>query len=1256
MEVNFRRRMSAFAAIFGVLLLLSTSVLAQTTLGRISGVVTDPTGAVVPNAKITATNEETKQSTSTTSSSSGSFAFPQLPVGFYNIKIEAGGLKTASYSKVKVDTGLEYSITAKLEVGAASETVEVVAGSELVNTSTSEISNTVAKEQIRDLPLASRNPLALVTLQAGVPGIFNRTNTAINGARPGWTQVTQDGINIQDNFIRVNGLDFVPNRPTSDNVGEFTITTNNLGADNAGGSSQVKFTTDQGTNTFHGSLYEFNRNSKFAANSWVNNNRTVNTTTPCTVSPDCPAGFVRQHSPLPKPFLNRNQYGGRIGGPIMKNKLFFFGYYERFWEVRGVSQSRTIPLYDALLTGEYRYLAGAAGTGPLTTVNVLTLAGLTPTSGGLTTPVRTVDAQVQSLILSKIPGSANQTRANGASTITALEDFNQSDAVIRNFMGGRADWELNQSNHIELTYKRSTDSDLRNDLDNFNNPPSTSTYATTDFYVGAWRWTINPRMQNEARVGGNLAPVAFINNFDFGSAIYGIPLLTNPTGGNFQPQGRDVRTYQYIDNFSWTRGDHNWAFGGSFQNTRIQPFVAGFATSPDRFPLYNFGYSGAAPCGGTAAPTTCEFLQSGNFPAGISATNLANANALRALLNGVIGSGVQTFEVTSPTSGYVPGAKNVRDLTLNTLDFYAKDSWRIRPNLTLNMGLKWEYWSPLREDNGLGIAPVLNGRPVGDAVLDPTTIVDFVKGDFYSKDLNNFGPSFGFAWDPFSNGKTSLRGGYTLTFVNDETATVGRNASVVGNVGLSSTVTVNNFFNNLSAGAPVLAPTPYKMPRTAADQLALGLTNVFWAIDPNLRTPYVHQFNLSVQRELPGELAVEARYVGTIGHKLFRGVDLNQNKAGILPAFLAEFDRARQNIFSPCAAITGATCPNAATTMPTLVSLGSLTSGTVTTAVRQNAIASLADFYVAGNVSATNAALARSIFLPNTGIYAADVIYNGGDTNYHGLQLEARRRMKNGIFGQVNYTFSKNISNTAGTSQARLEALLDNARPQLEKRVSDFHVAHIVNANMIYELPFGQGKRWLNNNSILNYIVGGWQTGNIIHWQTGSPISIVSARGTFNRGGRSGLNTAVSSLSRGQIQDLFGIFRCGESGVVCPGNTPTGTMFFINPSVTGTNGAAVGADNLLNTPSTAFNQVFNNPTAGQVGNLGTNAFIGPSQFQWDFSVAKKTKITERFNLEFRTEFFNFTNHTNWFVGDQNINGTAFGRLTPGSVNVQERVV
>lgn len=286
------------------LLLLSTVVMAQNPLGRIVGTVVDQTGAVVSGAAVTVTNEGTGAQLTATSTGEGAFFFAQLQPGNYTVKVEAKGFKTRSYTQAKVDPGQDYSLAVVMEIGETSETITVQAGADIVNTSSPEVNNTVAKRQIIDLPLNGRNPIELIRLQAGVPGIANRTTTAINGGRPSWTQVTQDGINIQDNFIRTNSLDFVPNRPTADTIGEFTITTTNQGADSAGGSSQVKLITPSGTNDWHGTVYEFNRNSALSANSWFNN--------------------AARPNPVARPFLNRNQFGGNVSGPVFKNKLFFF--------------------------------------------------------------------------------------------------------------------------------------------------------------------------------------------------------------------------------------------------------------------------------------------------------------------------------------------------------------------------------------------------------------------------------------------------------------------------------------------------------------------------------------------------------------------------------------------------------------------------------------------------------------------------------------------------------------------------------------------------------------------------------------------------------------------------------------------------------------------------------------------------------------------------------------------------------------------
>jgi hypothetical protein len=534
-------------------------------------------------------------------------------------------------------------------------------------------------------------------------------------------------------------------------------------------------------------------------------------------------------------------------------------------------------------------------------------------------------------------------------------------------------------------------------------------------------------------------------------------------------------------------------------------------------------------------------------------------------------------------------------------------------------------------------------------MLDPATKITFTNGDFYRKDLNNFGPTVGFAWDVTKDGKTAVRGGYSLTFVNEEAVTVGR-AAARGNSGLSSAVTLSNQYTTVAAGVPVIPTPAFLNTRTLADQMALSATSVLWGIDPNLASPYVHQASVGIARELPWATAVEARYVGSFGRAIWRGTDFNQVK--ISPDFLADFNRARSNgylaqqaglafspVFNP--AVPGSVpltvLPNFGTAL--------LTNSTVVSNLQTNQVAGLADFYMTSRVAGSLAT-----FMQNPGIYASQGLSNGGFSDYNSLQIEVRRRFSNGFFAQTNYTFANSKTDSAGTAQNRFEAFMDNLRPGLNTGRSVFHVTHVVSANAIYELPFGEGKRWLRSNPIVDAIVGGWQVASILAWQSGSPLSFYSGRATFNRAGRSncttdpiGCNTAFSSLSVDQIKDLLGIYKQAD-----------GKIYWIDPKVVdASTGRAVGADNLGNTP-TFSGQVFFNPTAGDVGNLPILAFDGPSQFRVDLALSKRIKITDRHRIEIKGEGFNLTNTPSFFRGDIDINSQTFGRLT--SVNVGSRVV
>jgi hypothetical protein len=1208
--------------------LLAALAQAQSPLGRLAGTAQDQTGAIVAGALVTLTDEGTAQERTALTTAAGNFSFPQLTAGAYTVQVALAGFKTAVYRQVKIEPGQEYSLNASLALGESVTVVQVIAGADLVHTTSPEVSETVAQRQMLDLPLKGRNTLELVRLQAGVPGIITRTPTAINGGRPSWTQVTQDGINIQDNYLRTDALDELPGNPGSDiiGLGEFTVITNTQGADAAGGASLVKLITPAGANQLHGNLTELYRNSALAANTWFNNR----------------AGIAL-------PALNRHQFGGRVGGPLLKSKLFFFAFYEGFRQSTGVGESRgfyqatgkvrnmIIPAHDDLLTGVFRYVRQSDGS--LQAVNVLQLAGVA------------LDPHVKRLILDRVPSAAHVNNfkvgdsVNGRLLNSAGFSFNQRAYQSRNQFGFRNDYQAHQAHRLEFTFARSGSgaSDPAQVADDSAtdtiHPKSRLTANTTPtLAVGAWRWTISPRLHNEIRAGVNLVRVATRNREELEGLRFDVPLLTNPIVTS-QPHGREIVTRQFIDNAVLVSGNHSFQCGGSLQQVRVNLF-----NDSTRFPSITFGFNAATP--------TNLRLTAARFPGGsISPSDLDKANQWVALLGGLIGSVHQGFGLQDKTSGFVAGLPPRRSTyRFDDLAGYFQDDWRLKPNLSLRAGLKWEYFSPLRQERDLAQFPVLNGRAVREVLLDPNVARDFVNGDFYQKDLNNFAPAFGLAWAPRKNGKTSLRAGYTLAYINEEVVRVGERAATINERGGTIINGSNRLtdaalgFVTFSAALPPVPPPSFNLPaqmpyKYANDSVALLRGAQLFAIDPRLRQPYVHELSLSFERELPNDFAVEGRYVATLGRKIWRGLDLNQLR--LSTDFLADYRRARRNGFLAQAA-GGGFNPSYNPQLPGSQPLtvipnlgGNLLREPALSYLRTGEVGSLAGFFT----DQVFARAARDAFVPNPSLYAANLVTNGAETDYHALQVEARRRFRQGFFGQFNYTFGKVLATSGGTRDDRFEPALDNARPELEKTRAEFDLTHILHANLLYELP---AWRFRNVPRGLRQALAGWQVNTIFHWQSGAPFSILSGRGTFNRATRSLLNPANASLTRAQIRALLGMRKLA------------GGVFYFDPQVIDpATGKAAGPDNPDNTAGFP-GQVFFNPAAGTVGTLQRLQFDGPAQFAWDLSLLKRTRVSERFELEFRAEFFNVLNHPSFAVEDFNINANGFGGVN--ALSQEPRVI
>jgi hypothetical protein len=1185
--VHFRRLSLLLAAL---VCLLAVNPLAAQVAGRLSGTVVDQSGAAVPGASVSVYVAGGKEPVlSGQTNEAGVFSFVTVRPDTYDVAIESKGFTRTLIRGVKVSPVQETSTgPVKLEVQAATTTVEVASDVQAVQLSNAEVASTVTSTQVQNLPVLGRQVSSLLVTQAGVSSGNNTTN--VNGMRPSFSNLTLDGINIQDNFSRTNDLDYAPMRTTIDQIAEITAATSNPNIALGGGASQFVLSTKSGSNAFHGSVYWYNRNSALAANDWFNN-----------------------QSGTEKSRLNLNQPGAALGGRIIRDKLFFYTNYELYRDKEQTSILRTV-LTDSARSGVYTYRDTA---GNLQTKSLTALRGFS------------IDPTIKSMI-DQLP--AANAKGTGDGLNTSGYRFNARGNEFRDQFVYKSDYYLNAKNSFSGTYNYIKNPTDRPDQGAFYTavPPVSNTIQDHLMSL-SWRWMAAPTLTNELRGGFLRSDTAFVDSNSYAKFLVGGLIFSNPNN-TFLNQGRKTNTYNIQDNANWSHGRHEVAFGFQSQILHSSPF-----NDAGILPAYTLGISAANTNGLTAT----------DLP-GIRSSDLTTANGLYADLAGIISSAAQTFNVTSTTSGFVPGATNLRQMSQTTYAAYVMDKLRLRPNLTVNVGLRYEYWTPIDEKNGLFLAPRLENGSAKDSVLDPNAILDFIGGPsgrpFYHADRNNFAPNIGFAWDPFKKGTTSIRGGYSISYVNDNLVTTFR-AAVSQNSGLAFGNTMSNLTASLAAPPAVVAPV-YKVPRTLQDNFAITSTSFTGMPDPNVRTPYVHQWNFGVEQNLKGTI-LAVRYIGNRSTDLLRSLDYNQVNINA-NGFLADFQRAQNNgrlsqaangkfdgSYNP--AIPGS---QQLTVFPLLANGGSLaTSSTIQQLLLSGQAGELANQYM---VNKTNGSVS---FWPNPYVQGARVVTNGGFGNYHALQIEATKRNRAGLQAQFSYTFGKALGNANGDSSTNNEPLLDNNNPGLEYARTPFDLRHVFKANFYYELPYGKGKHW-SGNRVLNAALGGWSVAGIWNYTSGAPFSVLSGYGTLNRTGNStehlsDANNTASVYGPVPSSLTSGIWKTGD------------TVYFINPSIInpadGRGAASPG--------SAPFQgQVFFNPGAGTVGNLQRRMFDGPWQWSFDASVKKTITIHERHHIDLHGDLFNFMNHPTFYVypstgGDYgfltpfNINSTAFGQVT-----------
>jgi hypothetical protein len=1278
MEFDFRRKVGALAVTLFLLVFVAGAALAQVQHGSLTGTVTDPSGAVVPGVKVMAVDTQTNLTYSATTDSSGSYYITNLPYGFYRVTFEVEGFAKAVSERVQVNLGQASKVSPKLTVATVGTEVIVTSEQSAVETTSSELKASVDRRQILELPLPTRNPLDLVRT---MPGIVTPTSSGIadafvHGLRGNATNITQDGINVADNFVKTSSF-FSLSAPTVDAVGEFSVTTSGVGADAGFGAAQVSMRTARGGNNVHGSLFWFQRTRALNANTFFNK---------------------AAATPIGRPFQLQNRVGFNIGGPAYlpgiydgRNKTFWFFNYEAFREPRSQSRTRTVMGTDAR-TGLFTYTPTCTAVGVTPTTADDCPAGVTPgvarTVNLLTLGNRnTIDAAVMDFYNAVVPAPNSDSGCTSDNLNVRCFTFNLPGSNAQDRYTLRVDQQVGANHGFEFVFNQSdfgTVPDFLNGIE----PQFPSSLSGTggqtsrrQVVTAAWHSTWGANRTNELRFGFQRAPVDFAWFEDY-SNTGGFQMrlpgnLTDPTLTQTNlPQGRNTPVRQLLDNFAWVKGKRTIRFGGEYKQVLAQSYFFNTVV-----PLVTMGDNASSnPMGLDQSAATCTGTGC-DFAGGISSAAFGNALNILTSITGNLTATQQGFNHTSPTSGFVPGSPRTIDPIQHNVSAYLQDSWKFRPNLTLNYGVRWEFQGVYDQRNGLILAPT-NGEqglwgptPVdsffsvasGTAASDPTqnVLLDFGGGrngsPLWKNDWTNFAPFLGFAWDPWSDGKTSIRGGASMSFTQDG-FTLFQNAAT-SNTGLFSVVANNTPTGIFSTASNPLPAAPVASFPVSQKQNFINNTGAnLWYFDENLHTPYVISWNFSVQREIWQRITVEARYVGNHAVGQYRSWDVNElnlqnspftSGVGSVPSMLQEFINAQSNLAISRANGGGNNFRNQGLAgqvpLPIFTALfGSAVSAnfantTFLNNLDRNEIGTIFNTLRTSNTFRANreANFPWNFFVANPFAGPAIRVDNSAWSYYHGLELEARRRFRSGLFFQANYTFSKVLTDQRFlTSQTEFQRFRSVLNPKLDKNRAAFDITHSMSANFLYPLPFGRGQLIGRDvPSIVDKFIGGWSFQGLTRVSAGAPFTVGSVR--FTTAMLENFTASLQNMTAKELQANIGRYHTANG------------IFWINPDsglINPTTGAAVICTAGQTTPC------FSHPGLMEAGNTGFLAFDSPWFWNQDVSVIKRTplpSISEKFNFEVRFEFFNALNHANFtppgstattannFVS---IDSTSFGKL------------
>jgi len=1173
-----------------VALAFTSLLFSQGTTSRLTGVVLDSSGAAIGSATVRLTNEGTGQTFSTETADNGSYAFESLQSGVYTVQVEAAGFKKYAAKGNRVSIGQPTTVNALLEVGAVAETVEVVESYEAVQTSTSgNIGNVFSERTIRDLPIVGtrgRNPLDLVTRQ---PGVVSGSNTGggthVNGARDRAWNYTLDGIDT--NETSAGGGNFSPLRANPDSLAEFKVLTSNATAEygrNSGG--QVAMITRSGTNEFHGSGFWFYRTPRLNANEWEFN---LNNTQ--------------------KRQFQQQIYGGAIGGPIKRNKTFFFYNNQRLTARNSNQVNRTVYTAQAR-QGIFRYdragrnqPAGSAASTVDENGNVLPGKNIGSYNIVASDPERLgFNARIKAGIDST-PLPNNFFGGDGLNTalytFAALQNESQLDQVAkidhiineRNTIYGRVAWGF-----------QNTNCDSANTGLAFFPGGGCVVNTKRDPKNYAFNWRSNPtsRMTNELVFGYNNFTFDFVIPTTDVSKIQitGAPVTWAEefSAGNL----RELKTWQFVENFSYFAGAHTVKMGA---NVRLQSHrdTRGSIGGQNITQSVNF----------SRLVNTVDAARFG-LPADVNAAfDRPNLESHINFLLGRVGTTGRGF--ASNGTAFTADPYNVT-ANFGEYDFYIQDTWKASRNLTFDFGLRWEIKATPSTDPGGRLRTPNRVTTVGSA---PSNTLRWEPSDLYRTDWNNWAPSIGFAWDPFGKGKTSIRSNYRIAF--DRINTFILSSSVLQNLpGAVQGVASQTFgqaggrLTNLQALAP-----PTASPDSLAQPAPFSVNNIT-VMDPNFRTPTTHGWSFSIQQALAANMVLEVNYIGRRAYNLFGAYNTNQSEIynnGFLDGFrtvAAGGESALINqLMGPDPRRAAAETGSAA--MRRLYSVE----------LRNQAVATVAGDLTnrtgaGGRTISDLAGLSPFFFIPYPQFSGGMTVIDSNDwSTYHSLQTQVTRRMRGGLEAQFSYTWAKSLDTrsfdpaftvaTTGAGQSASSTPFDIRNRRLNYGLSDFDRTHVVQSYWVWDLPFGRGKRFGSNaGGFAERIVGGWQITGLLTFQGGRPFTAFSGFNTFNTGANSTVNCNGCSRSDGGVYDRADGLK----------------WYFTESEIA----------------------KMSSPGAGELGNTGRNFFRGPGAFNMDMAFLKRTRINERFNLEIRADAINMTNTPTFGFPTTTFSSTIYGRI------------